>query len=157
GCTWMSIPTNAQVEVMTAATSGTADFQAAIQHLEKNIMLSISGSYGAVLEPSVRDVGNSRVSAEVSDIRKWHLSACLAEIMNRDIVRYLVNLNFNTTAFPEFVLDMVDNGQMLDSVKVDTGLKELGLELSKTELYKKYGRKKPLNAADSLTPTPVQE
>jgi hypothetical protein len=48
------------------------------------------------------------------------------------------------------VLSAVDTNELAQEIQIDTGLKQLGLDLSKEEIYERYGRTPPKDDEDRL-------
>lgn len=152
--TWMSIPEGAKVEAMDLAMRGTADFESAIKDLKQEIFIGISGAMLQAMEGSTRGGrGDSSVHKDTADIRKWHVRTCSESVINSQIIPDAIDLNFTGVAYSEVSLGGIDDAEMQESLNIDIGLaRDLRMKLSRKDLYKRYGRPEPLDAADILEP-----
>src|ERR1043165_3495640 len=152
--TWISIPSGALVEAMSLAQSGTADFKTAIDDLKHEVFLGISGAILQALEGSTwGGRGSSAIHKNTSDIRKWHIASCVQDVVNAQFFPDIIDLNLAGCAYPRLTLGGVNDAEMASSLAVDVGLnRDLRLRLSKKDLYKRYGRPEPSDAADMLEP-----
>lgn len=151
GATWISIPEGAIVQAIELAQKSTGDFQQAIQDLYHECALSIAGAWLQSLEGSVQDGrGDTKVHQGTADLRNWHISAKVAEIINKQCVPDWIDMNFVGAAYPVGRLGMVDDKAAAASLVVDQGLLSMGLDLSKDELYDRYSRSQPTTDEDRL-------
>lgn len=152
--TWISVPQGALVEAFEISQKGTADFKAAIDDLNHEIFLGISGAVLQALEGSTTDGrGNSQVHKSTADIRKWHIRACVESVINSQILPDAIDLNMVGVSYPMASLGGVNDSEMQTSLAVDVGLsRDLQLPLSRKDLYKRYGRPEPLDTNDTLEP-----
>jgi hypothetical protein len=156
--TWISIPQGARVEAMDLAMRGTADFESAIRDLQKEAFVGINGAMLQAMESGQSGSrGSSAIHKDTADIRKWHVRACTESVLNSQVLPDATDLNFAGVACPQASLGGIDDAELKESLAIDTGLsKDLRLDLSKKDLYKRYGRPEPLDDADRLKPADVQ-
>jgi len=152
--TWISIPDGVQVEMVDLAMKGTSDFKSAVDDFQQEVLLGISGATLQALQGDVANArGNSSVHKATADLRKWYISACVTSLLNTQVLTDATDLNFPAgTAVPEVSLGGVDDGDMALSMTVDAGLSTMGVELSKEDLRKRYGRPEPTDEADTAVP-----
>lgn len=151
--TWISIPAGAMVEAFELSQKGTADYESAIKDLKHEVFLGISGAILQALEGSTTEGrGSSAIHKSTADIRKWHIRACVESVLNSQVLPDATDLNFAGAAVPVVSLGGIDDGEMASSLAVDQGLQAMGLELSRKDLYKRYGRPEPLDDADAVKP-----
>ena len=65
----------------------------------------------------------------------------------------MVTRNFHGRVPPKAAMSGVDDLELAESLNLDKGLSDMGLPLSKKELYERYGRSQPLDDDDALKPT----
>lgn len=151
--TWLSTPIDAQVEAINLATSGTADFKAAIDDLKHEVFLGIGGAVLQALEGSTTEGrGSSAIHKSTADVRKWHIKSCVEQVVNRQIFPDAIDLNYVGVAYPIATLGGVNDAEMASSLAIDQGLHLAGVPLSLADLRKRYGRPEPKDAADTLAP-----
>jgi len=152
--TWISIPDGVQVEMVDLAMKGTSDFKSAVDDFQQEVLLGISGATLQALQGDVANArGNSSVHKATADLRKWYISACVTSLLNTQVLTDATDLNFPAgTAVPEVSLGGVDDAEMAQSMTVDAGLSAMGVELSKEDLRKRYGRPEPTDEADTARP-----
>ncbi len=152
--TWLSVPAGALVEAIQLSQRGTADYQAAIDDLSREVFLGFSGGTLQNLEGlTAGGRGNTKVHKATADIRKWHLSSNIECVINTQILPDGIDLNFVGAAYPIASTGGIDDSEMATSLAVDVGLnRDLRLKLSRKDLYKRYGRPEPLDAEDTLEP-----
>lgn len=152
--TWLSIPEGAAVEALDLAMRGTADFKSCIDDLKHEVFLGISGAILQALEGSTTEGrGSSAVHKSTADVRKWHIKANVESVLNSQVLPDATDLNFAGVDCPRASLGGVDDTELAASLTVDKGLlNDLKLELSREEMYERYGRSQPLDEADKLKP-----
>lgn len=152
---WAAIPEGSKVEALTLASRGTTDFEAAIKDLKEEVVLSIAGAVLQMLQGQVADGrGSSAVHRGTAELLQWMVAADTAVTLNDQVVPELTSWNVPGADYPIASLGGVDDSAMLTSANLDnTLLNQLKLPLSKEEMYKKYGRQRPLDAEDTLKPS----
>lgn len=155
--TWITVPSGAKVEALNIAGMADAQFGEAIKDLKHDIFLGIQGAILQALEGETKEgAGNSQVHRSTADLWVWFLSQTVqATFNNRDngLVRDMVDLNYVTPDYPKSTLSAVDSNELVQEMQIDTGLKGLGLDLSKEEAYERYSRSAPKDEADALKGT----
>lgn len=147
------VPEGTLLDTVDLAMRGTADYQAAIGDLDREIFLSIQGAFLQALEggqTGARSIGE--VHRSTSELFEWYLSAEVQERINRDVVRSLVDLNYVADAYPALVLEAVSPAEMQAQMEIDLGLSRLGMPLSRKALREFYGRAMPESKEDELLP-----
>lgn len=151
---WLSVPEQTQVEVINMAGASEDQFKSFVEDLRMDIFMSIQGAVLQTLQGDTTDGrGNSQVHKSTSDKFVWFLANSVEAILNdRDcgLIKDCVDLNYLVSDYPKAVLDAVDVNELQQEMQVDQGLHQLGLDLSKDELYERYGRKPPESDADRL-------
>lgn len=156
---YILLPEGATVEAMELATKSQSDFKAAIEDLDKECYTAIAGAYLHAMQGTVADGrGNSEVHKGTAELRIWYLRTCLADAINQSIIPRGIDLNYQDDFedYPKATLEGVNEADYKDALEIDKGLIEIGLELSKKEIYKKYGRQAPIDDGDAIKPPAPQ-
>lgn len=74
----------------------------------------------------------------------------LIQIIDRDIMRPAAQLNFNGNLLCSFSIKVKRVNDMVQQVKIDEGLQRMGVELSKKQILKRYGRVEAEDDDDKL-------
>jgi hypothetical protein len=152
---YILLPEGATVEAMELATKSQSDFKAAIEDLDKECYTAIAGAYLQAMQGNVPDGrGNSKVHQTTAELRTWYLRTCLADCINQSLIPRGIDLNYQDDFedYPKCTLEGINEADYKPALEIDDGLSKLGLELSKKELYKKYGRQAPIDGSDALKP-----
>ena len=150
---WITIPEGAQVEALDLAARGTVEFQQAINDLREEIVVGITGAVLQMLQGQVSDGrGSSQVHKSTSELYQWWIAAEVGDLISEQLSPALTAFNYRRADAPLVTLGGVNDDSMQGALAIDTGLSQLGLELSKDELYRKYGRQKPVKEDDKLAP-----
>ena len=151
---WIALPKDCKVEAVSVAGQAESDFKSAIADLKHDIFLGIEGAILQSLEGTVTDgAGNSQVHKSKADLLRWHLSEVVCSLLNdhdTGLIRDVIDLNYVADDYPYATMDAVDVNELAQEITVDQGLHELGLGLSKEELYERYGRTEPNGPDDTL-------
>jgi Protein of unknown function (DUF935) len=159
---WISIPDTALAEAVTLSQRGTADFESAIKDLREEMLLSLVGGYlqSITADGGSGQRGNSKIHKGSTEVVKWHLGQCIADSLNdrnSGLIPELVDTNFADADYPFMTLGGMNDDDLTTSLTIDTGLsRDLGLTLSRKEIYRRYGRSKPVDALDELKPVAAQ-
>ena len=156
---FITIPDQAAVEAVALSQRGTADFESAIRDLREEILLSIVGAYlQAIVSSGGSDQrGNASIHKGTTEVVKWHLSQCIADSLNRRItglIPALVDRNFLDADYPFAKLGGMNDADLTASLAIDQGLYAMNVPLSRKDIYRRYGRQKPVDEADTLTQPP---
>lgn len=155
---WITIPPGAQVEALDLAARGTAEFQQAINDLREEIVIGITGAVLQMLQGQVSDGrGSSSVHKSTAELYQWWIAAEMGDLISDQLAPALTAFNYRRADAPLVTLGGVNDDSMQGALAIDTGLSQLGLELSKEELYRKYGRQKPVKDDDKLAPSQAQQ
>jgi hypothetical protein len=154
---FISIPDNAIVEAVNLSQRGTADFESAIKDLREEMLLSIVGAYlqSITSDGGSGQRGNSKIHKGSTEIVKWHLGQCIADALNDRIaglIPELVDLNFADADYPFLTLGGMNDEDLAASLAIDQGLSQMGVALSRKDIYRRYGRQKPVDQLDALMP-----
>jgi Protein of unknown function (DUF935) len=154
--TYVALPDGTDVDLLNLATRGTADFEAALHDLDKAILVGITGAFLQATEGTVsQGRGSSKVHKRTSDVGKWKLAAAAALLLSTQLFPDLTRVNFGADEEPPWLtLGAVDDEEMQPALAIDRGLWEMGLGLSKKELYHRYARSEPHDDEDLLAAPP---
>ena len=155
---WFSVPEGVKIEALKIAQSGTSDFEAAINSLKQSILMAITLAYLQSSEGTTtgaRSMGE--VHAEIAELPVWYLAATLCQILNEQVIPDLVDLNYVAAEYPTAVLGGINAEGLLADMQVYQGAKQLGVPLSKQDIYKRFNLAKPLSDADTLDPGAGQQ
>ena len=138
------LPDGVELEAMQIATRGETEYQEAIEDYRKEIFLAQTGSYLYAMEGTVSDgAGNSETHRSTLDLVVWYLCSIFEEILNDQLIPWIVQLNCYNAALPRCSIGGVDDSDLKASLEIDTGLFNLGLKLDEDELYERYNRAPP--------------
>lgn len=150
---WLAVPEGVKLDVIryTTAEAGKAQ-QDILRDLDKQIFLGIRLAFLQALEgdrTGARSMGE--VHEATADLMAWWLSTDLCGVINEQIVPDLVRYNFgDDVGCPTVKLEAAVNEDLEVRSRVDKNLTDMGLPLSKAELYEVYGRKQPKDEEDAL-------
>ncbi len=151
---FLTVPKGVLVDMLNIAGSADKIFDDACKHWQHEIFLAINGAMLQQIEGSVQDGrGNSKVHKSIADLFKWALSASLEWIINNQIIRDLVDLNFTTVRRPKALLSSVDVNELVQEMAIDTGLNKL-VQLSKEKTLERYSRSGPMSPDDVIPVAP---
>lgn len=155
---WLSFPEGSKVEAINMAGAAEDVFKSFVADLRHDIFLSVQGAVLQTLEGETTDArGNSQVHQSTSDkfvkFLAQSLEACLNDCES-GLIKDYVDLNYVVSEYPQAVLDSVDVNELQSHVQVDLALHQLGLPLSKNELYERYERRPPEDNEDVLAAAP---
>lgn len=146
------------VEVIDLATRGTADYQACLDDLRKEIATSVSGAFLHMMTgggPEQR--GNSEVQKETTEGFVWILSEQVKTVIQDQVIPDIVDHNLGSQIeLPIATLQAVNPADILDDLKIDQMLVSLGLTGSREDTYDRARRSPPKNAADAYGGFPQQ-
>ncbi len=154
-------PDGVLIEAIDLARRGTADFESAIRDLREEILLSIVGAYLQAItsDGGSNQRGNSQIHKGTTEIIKWHLSRCVADVLNRrdgGLIPRLVDRNFLDAEYPFATMGGLNDTDLAASLTIDEGLYGMGIPLSIKDFYQRYGRQRPVDPADVLRASPQQ-
>jgi hypothetical protein len=142
GQTWVSIPMGTRLTMLDLATRGQADYQAFKDDQRRDVYLGICGAVLQAVEGTTTGGrGNSLVHRGTADTRAWYVASVAAELIGRQMVPDYVDANYlGSPEYPTVTIGSVNDAEMTASLAVDSGLQDMGYDLSKKELGKRYGR-----------------
>lgn len=148
-----------EVEVSDLMPRGTSDYASAERDAQQEIVVAIVGAYLQILEGKVSEGrGDSRVHRDTAELFQWHLSSQLQSILNQQVLPHVTELNHGRDVDPpKASLGAINLAVLKDELIIDQGLLAAGIELSRKEVYQKYGRTPPKDDDDKLRapqPTP---
>lgn len=151
---WLSVPESCKVTVLEMAGTSEEHFRSFRNDLLHDIYLGIQYAILQSLEGDTTEGrGNSQVHESTSDKVVWFLANSVESLLNdRDcgLIKDCVDLNYVTAEYPKASLSAVDVNELAQEIQVDTALHALGLDLSKDEIYERYGRTPPEDDDDVL-------
>lgn len=150
---YITLPEGVEIVPLTLAGRNAEDFAQAVRDLRHEIYLSITGALLHGLEgirTGARSLGE--VHRSTAELLIWHLAQLVSDALNQQLIPDLVQLNFAHADFPRVQLVGVNDRELLASLQVDRGLLEMGLPLSRSGLYLRYGRQAPWATEDRLPP-----
>lgn len=151
---WISVPESCKVQALEMAAGSEEHFRSFRNDLVHEIYLGIQYAVLQQLEGETTDGrGNSQVHESSADKAAWFLASSVESLLNdRDcgLIKDCVDLNYVTAEYPKAVLSSVDVNELAQEIQVDTALHTLGLDLSKDEVYERYGRTPPEDDDDVL-------
>ncbi|MCS7015608.1 MAG: DUF935 domain-containing protein [Gemmatales bacterium] len=148
---YITLPEGVEIIPLTLAGRNAEDFAQAVRDLRHEIYLSITGALLHGLEglrTGARCLGE--VHRSTAELLVWHLAQLVSDALNSQLVPDLVQLNFAYADVPRVQLVGVNDRELLASWQVDRGLLSMGLPLSRSSLYLRYGRQAPLEPQDQL-------
>lgn len=150
---WISAPREAQVQAIDIAGRSQQEFQAAVQDLREDIFMAIQCALLQALTGGAGIIrGSSEIHKDTSDLVKWFLAESLKAVLNdyeNGLIADLVTRNFVDASYPKAVFGGVDDRELIETAQVDNMLHQV-LDLSKEEMYEKYGRQPPKNEEDTI-------
>lgn len=156
---YIVVPDNADIEVINLATSAPDQFQSTIRDLREEIVMAIQGAYLQLLEGGVSDGrGNTQVHKGVAELFQWWLAAQVANRLNKSLVPDLVRPNYGRkVGLPTITLGGIDPAAVAAAIARFVTLQQLGLPLSREQLYSEGNAEPPHDAADALHPPNQQQ
>lgn len=146
------LPEDLKHEILNLATAGPTEYERAITDLNKEILIGIIGSFLAVEES--RRTGaraQGQVHFDVVNLFVDYLARVVAEVVNRQIVRRLVDMNYDIECrYPKFTFDTTDLSRLLKEIEIDERLHEMGVQVAKDYYHLKYNR--PIPPEDESQP-----
>lgn len=145
------MPDGSDVEALTLAQRGQSDYGEAIDDYRKEIFLAVTGSYLYAMEGSVGNAaGNSETHRSTLDLAVWYLAKILEELLNEQIIPWLVSLNTYDMEPPLAQIGGVQDSDLKASMEIDTSLFNMGVPLDPDELYERYKRTPPKDLAKAI-------
>jgi hypothetical protein len=151
---WIVVPDGADIQLFNLATSAPDQFQATIRDLREEIVTAIQGAYLQLLEGGISNTrGNTQVHESVAQLFQWWLASEICEVINHRLVPDLVWPNFGKrVGLPRVTLGGIDPQAVMASLNRFKLLQEMGLDLSKEQIYEEGNAEPPHDASDILKP-----
>lgn len=143
-----------KINILDLATGGTSDFKAAIEDLDKQIVVSVHGAFLHMLEGNNKDArGSSGVQERTTKGFQWLLAEYALNAIRRDMVADMIRFNFGADRpTPMVDFEAINPEEVLKNLQIDQLLQTMGAELSKKQVYRNSGRTPPVDDADRLVP-----
>jgi hypothetical protein len=150
---FITYPVGAVIEALDIAGRGAGEFQSAIDDCNKEMLTAVCGAYLHMMEGTQSDVhGNSEVQQETTELFRWALTASLGDVVTAQMARPWVAYNYHGMECPDLTWGTVSESALTARAQLDKALQEIGLQLSQKEAYSYYGRQRPTDPKDVLTP-----
>lgn len=151
---WIVIPDGATVEVINLATSAPDQFQASIKDLREEIVTAIQGAYLQLLEGGIANGrGNTEVHKGIAELFQWWLAAEVCNRLNKDLIPDLVRPNFGRrVGLPTLQLGGIDPAAVTAALQRFVLLQQMGLPLSRDQVYEEGNAEPPRDQKDTLMP-----
>ena len=148
------VPTNVIVDALQVAGAADVAYAAAVRDYKHDIFIGIQLASLQQLEGTITDGrGNSQVHASSADLVKFHMGSQAQKILNR-INRDMIDVNFVVQHYPKLTLSSINATELLQELEIDKGLNAMGIDLSREEIYDRYGRTPPESPDDVLAGKP---
>ena len=155
---YILLPDGVDMEAMQIATRGESEYQEAIEDNRKEVFLAQTGSYLFAMEGDTSDgAGNSETHKSTLDLSVWYLTSIAEELLNDQIIPWLVQLNCYNAALPRSSLGGVDDSDLKPTLEKYTGLFNLGLPLDMDEIYEVFNVAPPSTPEKALKKTDGQQ
>ncbi len=144
---WLSVPESCRIEALELAGQSKDAFSEAIQGLNEEIFLGITGAtLQALTGDSDEHIGKSSVHATTSNLNKWFYSENICGLFNDQevgILKNMTDLNFVVGDYPFATLSAVEPDDIVKKVTIATGIKALGLDQSRESLHEELATEPP--------------
>jgi hypothetical protein len=151
---WFSVPEGARIEALNIAGQADSIFKATIDDLREEIFLGIQGATLQALTGGAGEQrGDSNVHKGTKQLFEWYLAECIKSLLNDEengLIKDMVDLNFLVSEYPTVTFEAVDPQELAAEMQIDQALWSMGVDLSREELYERYGRQPPKDDADRV-------
>jgi hypothetical protein len=155
---WISVPLGVRIEALEIAGRSQDEFRNALQDLNEEIFLAIQyATLQALTGGQGVDRGDSEVHQDTASLAKWHLGQAACTVLNdhdHGLLRDVTDRNFRDADPPHATLKSVNTAALQQSLAIDQGLHQMGLDLAKDETYERYGRTPPKDDSDKIPGMP---
>lgn len=145
--TVVTIPADIKIELLRVATTANQqEYERAIQDLNKEILVGLIGSFLGVDEGhKTGSRASGQVHMQVSKLFIESLVTTIQEVVNRQLIRRLVDMNFDVEKYPKLHFDMthMNADEIMSEIGVDAALAAMGIIVDPKYLYRKYDRPMP--------------
>lgn len=151
---YIVIPDGAEVQVINLATSSPDQFQQTIRDLREEIVMAVQGSYLQLLEGGVSNGrGNTQTHASIAELFQWWLAADIANTINHRLAPLIIRPNFGRgVGLPRVKLGGIDPQAITQSLARFLSLQQLGLPLSRDQVYEEGYAEPPRDSSDEIKP-----
>lgn len=151
---WIVIPEGATVQVINLATSAPDQFQGSIRDLREEIVMAIQGAYLQLLEGGVSNGrGNTEVHKGIAELFQFWLAGEVCNRLNKSLVPDLVRPNYGRrVGLPTLQLGGIDPAAIVAALNRFLLLQQMGLPLSRDQIYEEGNAEPPRDARDALNP-----
>lgn len=151
---WASVPEGVLLQVLDIAGSADAIFKQITDDLAERVFLGIRGATLQSLTGGAQEQrGDSEVQERTSNDFDTAVVQALESVLNDadcGLVKDIVDLNFCVGEYPSVTLGGVDSGEIDRKAKLFQAAHELGLDLSKEEIYDSLALTPPATPEDTL-------
>lgn len=149
---WITLPADAELQVLNLATSAPDQFQQSIDDLRKELHLCIRGAYLQALESSTPQ-GNSETHRSETFLFEWYLMTTVCAVLNDQLVPDLVGDNFGPAGGrPTITLGGIDPDAQLKQLELLEKAQQMGYEVSAEQVGDLAGAEPAKNPQDRLRP-----
>lgn len=154
--TGIAIPETMQIELLEAQRAGSlANYEALLNWLDAQIS---KGVLGQTLTTEQGNVGSQALGSVHNDVRLEIAKAdadALAESINKQLVRWLVDWNFpGVTEYPSYYTIFADEDDLNQQSQIDSRLVTLGVQIPQRYFYERYAIPEPMeNEPVALVPS----
>ncbi|MCX7664400.1 MAG: hypothetical protein N2112_02515 [Gemmataceae bacterium] len=141
-----------EIALLDLAMSGTADFQSGLDDLRKEVAIGISGAFLHMLTGGgAQHRGNSEVQQSTVDLFIWALSVQVEAVLENQLLPDYVRYNYgNAVSVPQCNLEAPNPEYVLQELKIDQALSDLGFPLKLSELAERTGRTPAITPEESV-------
>ncbi len=142
---WLTVPEGVQLQVLELAGTANDYFSSFCKDLREEIVMSIQlALLGSMQGGQGVQRGSSAVHKDTADLGKWWLQTQFLDLLNNEetgLIPDMVDRNFQTIdGYPHASGGGIDEAELAESLKIDTGLGAIGWQFDKEELEDRYGR-----------------
>lgn len=150
---YITIPDDAEVDVLNLATSAPDQFQQTIEDLRKEIYLAIRGAYLQALESSTPQ-GDSDTHRGQTQLFEWWLASTIATTLTEQLVPDLVRPNYGDRGGnPSVALGSSTQAAIAARLaNLDTVRTKFGVALSKNQVRRVASAESPSGPEDEIPP-----
>jgi hypothetical protein len=150
---WLTVPTGVLIQALQVARSGESDFKSAIADLDQEMCIGVLGAFLQTLTGQVTDArGSAAVQKSTTELFMWSLAGDMSSVLTEHGLAPLVRTNFAGVEPGYCTLGAVNEGDLKAYIDNCKALQEIGLVLSKKELYRTTARSQPVDGGDALAP-----
>lgn len=148
---YISVPTGVLVEAIDLSGRGTADYDKALDSLDREMLTAVCGAYLHMMTGNVGDArGDSQVQKETTELFQWALSAALGDAVTVQMLKPWYAFNYHDMEPGTATWGAVSEQALMARAQLDKVLQDIGLELSRKEAYAYFGRQRPASPDDVL-------